>query len=843
MAIQSQLRRSDIYVGDGVQTQFSFAFKLLKPDDAEVHVAPPDGIDAVLDHNAYVCVLNDDQDVNPGGTVTLKEPLAKGASLVIISGAAYVQPTVFTNRGAFFPKVLNDSLDRETILIQQLVEQVSRALITDPTDTITPRQLRDKLLAAAASALDAAAKALQSETNAAASAATSKEYADKLLAFKDQIVTVSDNIKSVGITAENAEAITEIAKNLEELLKSKDYAAEAKGWAEKANAITGGQAIIATGTTTPRTLLERFADYVNVKNFGARGDGISDDTAAIQAAIDKYPHGEVRFPRGTYMVSQTILTDADDSKTQKLTLDHGAVLKAASDFSGDWLVILGGRGTGGSNMSTSMHPPGFEGGHLDCSGLCNGLLSLHTHMARIHDFDVINAKTIGVQVDGAQTNGSADAYVYNVNAYRANGRSSAEDSVGFFINAMDCDIRDIRCGGFRTGVRALRGGYISNAHPIYGTMDSNYNLSVGFDIQGAYLVSCYSDNFSTALVQNKNINWAAENFIAYWYTNTDHKHTLFKIVGADIFTGLVRGVKVTYPANGENVGIALDAPDGLSRYQQSNLHYRGITGLHMTEADWSRMTYRDTDLLFDNQILGISSYALGNSTGERIFETGKYYPLCIFRPREERLQLTVNFQNLVMFELRATVNDNGLKLERCQTFKNAIGAQITLAAKKQVVNSMNIFKVYFKIESMVSDNTLKTLDVSFNNQTMQGFYLIPLRAAHNYDDDYKGLDSVEATGATLALPLGEGIQTTTAPTFVKITTNSTTHSIPARPGFTRCWVHYGTNVAEFLLYSQSVYRFHPTSGLPEGLSVTYNSDMKQWDFVLPEAGVIFYESF
>jgi hypothetical protein len=156
MAIQSQLRRSDIYVGDGVQTQFSFSFKLLKSEDAEVHVAPPHGVDAVLNPNAYVCVLNDDQDINPGGKITLKEPLVKGAALAVISGEAYVQPTVFTNRGAFFPTVLNDSLDRLTILCQQLVEQVSRALITDPTDTITPRQLRDKLLAAVDDAIAAA---------------------------------------------------------------------------------------------------------------------------------------------------------------------------------------------------------------------------------------------------------------------------------------------------------------------------------------------------------------------------------------------------------------------------------------------------------------------------------------------------------------------------------------------------------------------------------------------------------------------------------------------------------------------------------------------------------------
>jgi hypothetical protein len=371
MAIQSQLRRSDIYVGDGVQTQFSFSFKLLKSEDAEVHVAPPHGVDAVLNPNAYVCVLNDDQDVNPGGKITLKEPLVKGAALAVISGEAYVQPTVFTNRGAFFPTVLNDSLDRLTILCQQLVEQVNRALITDPTDTITPRQLRDKLLEATASALDAAAKALQSETNAAASAATSKEYADKLLAFKDQIVTVSENIKSVGVTAENAEAIAAIAKNLEELLKSKDYAAEAKGWAEQANAITGGQSLIMPGGTSPLPVLdwlaakphvfksvadmkvakflapgmtavtqgyyepgdgggavyrivestEKFSeellggllaelliygDTVSVDQFGAVGDGVTDDRQAIQLAVDS-DAGVVKFSSRSYLVSDAVI--------------------------------------------------------------------------------------------------------------------------------------------------------------------------------------------------------------------------------------------------------------------------------------------------------------------------------------------------------------------------------------------------------------------------------------------------------------------------------------------------------------------------------------------------------
>jgi sugar lactone lactonase YvrE len=50
--------------------------------------------------------------------------------------------------------------------------------------------------------------------------------------------------------------------------------------------------------------LPEMKDWVNLKTLGAKGDGLTDDTKAIQAAIDQYPC--IYVPQGSYRISETI---------------------------------------------------------------------------------------------------------------------------------------------------------------------------------------------------------------------------------------------------------------------------------------------------------------------------------------------------------------------------------------------------------------------------------------------------------------------------------------------------------------------------------------------------------
>lgn len=88
--------------------------------------------------------------------------------------------------------------------------------------------------------------------------------------------------------------------------------------------------IAGLGFARPSTLFAERGHVCEVRSLGAKGDGKTDDTAGIQAAIDScasHGGGTIHFPEGTYISSPLAL-----KSHTTLQLDKGATLRGGSDL-------------------------------------------------------------------------------------------------------------------------------------------------------------------------------------------------------------------------------------------------------------------------------------------------------------------------------------------------------------------------------------------------------------------------------------------------------------------------------------------------------------------------------
>jgi polygalacturonase len=89
----------------------------------------------------------------------------------------------------------------------------------------------------------------------------------------------------------------------------------------------------------PTPVLSIGTAQLNVRNFGALGNGTANDTAAIQAAINALPTsgGTVEVPAGTYMIDATKAISLRSH--MRLLLDTGATLQAIPNSASRYWVV------------------------------------------------------------------------------------------------------------------------------------------------------------------------------------------------------------------------------------------------------------------------------------------------------------------------------------------------------------------------------------------------------------------------------------------------------------------------------------------------------------------------
>jgi hypothetical protein len=123
------------YAADGSQTQFSYPFPIFVEDDLEVYTGDNKEISGYSVLGAGTSY---------GGSVTFDTPPASGVVVTLRRSLAIDRTTDFQQSGAFRAKDINDELDYLTAALQQVANDVGRAVRLSSTDEDADLQLPSK---------------------------------------------------------------------------------------------------------------------------------------------------------------------------------------------------------------------------------------------------------------------------------------------------------------------------------------------------------------------------------------------------------------------------------------------------------------------------------------------------------------------------------------------------------------------------------------------------------------------------------------------------------------------------------------------------------------------------
>lgn len=263
---------------------------------------------------------------------------------------------------------------------------------------------------------------------------------------------------------------------------------------------------------------------MNVNQYGAYGDGIHDDTEAIQYAINDNQFGTIYFCDGTYLISDTIKTYVDNTKQCNINMEKNTVIRASESL--PCLIELGG--LGGNNEGVNNRMRYISGGVIDALNCESGIKINENAMGiTIKDLEIKGFSTYGIYVPVGNTLYSSDLLIDNC---YINGPGSNYNTYGIYLGRPDNNIVNSRINAVKVCVRANYGGqFLNNVHGLgigYNVSDNTwFNNTVFMHHTGGSCIqisNCYCDTFQTFVKSETSDDFNVNNSMFFSYlSNVD----------------------------------------------------------------------------------------------------------------------------------------------------------------------------------------------------------------------------------------------------------------------------------------------------------------------------------
>jgi hypothetical protein len=490
MTVPSSTSR-DQQAGNGTTTAFTIPFRILD----QTHLR-------VLFTIAGVTT-------DAAATVTFLVAPSSSTTITFLRDVPATQETDYVPNDPFPAESHEQALDKLTMLVQQLREEVARAITIPATvsgvDTELPTPVGTRLWGW--DALAAAPRYFTPAEIATAVAYAAMHYDTFTASAAQTDFTLDADPGSLGNLDVSIDGVTQVNGTDFTYSGTTLTFAVAMAGGEKVLArygealpagITSALAVLfqqsGTGAVT-RTMQDKAREFVSVKDFGALGDAATDDTIAVQAALDA--HDNVYFPPGTYVVSA--LTFAG-----KRLFGDGATLFWKSGAVGPLITVSSGgaelRGikfdgnAAGHTITTSAHKIDRDQASViacefrDFHGRVltfNGENSLVAH-SYFHDTGVAaNCNCVELTNRGGQVLGNRFITIGDGHVVRVGYQSVVRDCDGFVI--ANNFVQTTLHGTFTCELGANRGVIIGNtidgADAAYKTETdaSVYDVTIAFN--------------------------------------------------------------------------------------------------------------------------------------------------------------------------------------------------------------------------------------------------------------------------------------------------------------------------------------------------------------------------